>query len=393
MKKNLYIICICSFIAVGFHLYLSSRSYSLSADRVGESTICHINSSLNCDNVLASQYSELANIPLSNWGFATHLLIALLSLTLLISWAEKPALLWVSLSSLSLISALASLVMMGISAFVLHVFCPFCIILYLLSFIIVVCTLFSAKLSISIVSLKEARLFLPSIFLVLILISFISHLIFANTYNVQSAKKTVKLNMMDWKSSPVKSTEEQALLTTGPPKEKTIITITEFADFLCSYCRNSYYLLKILKSAQPQVRIEYFSFPLDECKSTKASCTLTKAVYCAEKQNKGWSMHDIIFDNQKRFIPLKDKQKALSLVKELSQDLSLQWDQWSKCIKSPAALEFTKKQIKAGKDMNITGTPSLFVNGKRISNRYFTKTLSAIRHHLEKQNPKKQYIE
>ncbi|MDE0518010.1 MAG: thioredoxin domain-containing protein, partial [Oligoflexia bacterium] len=388
MKKNLYIICICSFIAVGFHLYLSSRSYSLSADKIGKSNICHINNSLNCDNVLASNYSELANIPLSNWGFATHLLIALLSLALLIGWAEKPALLWVSLSSLSLISALASLVMMGISAFVLHVFCPFCIILYLLSFVIFVCTLFSAKFFISIPSLKEARLFLPSVFLVLVLISFISHLIFTNTYNIQSVKKTVKLNMMDWRSSPVKSTEEQALLTTGPPKEKTLITITEFADFLCSYCRNSYYILKILKSTQPQMRIEYFSFPLDECKSKKASCTLTKAVYCAEKQNKGWGMHDLIFDNQKQFVHLTDNQKAISLLKKLSQDLPLKWDQWAECIKSPAALEFTKKQMKAGKDVNITGTPSLFVNGKRVNNRYFTKTLSAIRHHLEKQNPK-----
>ena len=387
MKKNLYIISICSFIAIGFHLYLSSRSYSLSADKVEESNICHISSSLNCDNVLASEYSELANIPISNWGFATHLLIALLSLTLLIGWAEKPALLWVSLSSLSLLSALASLVMLSISIFILHVFCPFCIILYLLSFIILACTFFSAKISIS--SLKEARLFVPSVFFVLILISFMSHLIFTNTYNIQSVQKTVKLNMMDWKSSPVKSTEEKALLTTGPNKEKVVVTITEFADFLCSYCRNSYYILKILKSTHPEIRIEYFSFPLDECKSKKASCILTKAVYCAENQNNGWNMHDIIFDNQKRFIHLTDKQKAISVLKELSQDLPLKWNQWDECLKSSAALELTKKQMKAGKDMNITGTPSLFVNQKKINNRYFKKTLSAIHHYLEKQNQKK----
>ena len=194
---------------------------------------------------------------------------------------------------------------------------------------------------------------------------------------------------MDWISSPVKTSGEQALLTTGPSNKEAIITVTEFADFLCSYCRNSYYLLKIFKSTNPQARIEYFSFPLDECKSKRASCTLTQAVYCAEKQNQGWNMHDLIFENQKQFVHLKNNKKALKILKELSQHLPLQWDQWSECIKSASAVEFTKKQIKAGENMNITGTPALFVNGKKVNHGYFTKTMSAIRNYIEQQNLKK----
>ena len=181
MKKSLYTIFICSLISISFDLYLSSRSYSLSADAVGKSAICHINDPLNCDNALASDYSEFAGIPLSDWGFATHLLIALLSFMLIIGWVEKPSFFWLALVSLSVLSTAASLIMMSISAFVIHLFCPFCIILYVLSFIIVACALFASKQYLSLAHIKEARLFLPATFIILVLTGYLSHLIFMNT--------------------------------------------------------------------------------------------------------------------------------------------------------------------------------------------------------------------
>ena len=383
MKNKLYIIFICSLLSIGFHLYLNSRSYSLATDKVSGPTICYISDSVNCDNVLTSNYSEFAGIPISNWGGATHLIIAFLSLCLLIGWTEKPSLLLSILNYFAFLSAGASLVMLGISGLVLHLFCPVCIILYLLSFIVVACVLPSVKQAFSLSSLKTIRLLLPSFFIVWVLIGVLLHLMFINTYNVKSITQTVKFNVMDWASAPVKKNKEEALLTTGPSNEEALITITEFADFLCSHCRNSHYILKIFKASNPQVRIEYFSFPLDQCKSKRASCALTRAVYCAEKQNQGWNMHGLIFEHQKKFIVLMDNRKAIQKIKEFSSHLPLHWDNWSKCIKSPSAFKMQEKQIKAGDNMEVMGTPSLFVNGKKLHHQYFTKTIQAIRKYLK----------
>ncbi len=378
MKNKLYIILICSLLSMGFQLYLSERSYSIASDKVEGSTICHINDSWDCDNTLTSPYSEFIGIPLSNWGFSTHLIIALLSLLLLIGWAENTALVWLTLSLFASLSAGASLIMFSISLFALRLFCPFCVILYVLSFVIAVCALPSGKHGISLPSLKKAKLLLSGSSIGLILTTILLHLIFMNTHNIKSTDKTVQSNVMDWNSAPVKHSTEEALLTTGPAKTEAAITITEFADFLCSYCRKSYYILKIFKASNPKVRIEYFSFPLDQCKSKRASCALTRAVYCAEKQEQGWKMQETVFEYQKEFITIMDDKKAFQKVKDLNNDLQMNWDKWTECINSPSAIEAQKNQIKAGNDMNVMGTPSLFVNGKKINHVYFTKTIKAI---------------
>ena len=384
MKSKLYIILICSLLSMGFQLYLSERSYSIASDKVEGSTICYINDSWNCDNTLTSSYSEFIGIPLSNWGFSTHLIIALLSLLLLIGWAENSSLIWLTLSSFASISAGASLIMLSISLFVLRLFCPFCVILYILSFVIAICCFFSNKNSFSFLPFKKAKLLLSSSFIALILTTIITHLIFMSTHNIKSTDKIVQSNLMDWNSAPVKQSKEKALLTAGPSKKKASITITEFADFLCSYCRKSYYILKIFKASNPKIRIEYFSFPLDQCKSKRASCALTRAVYCAEKQEQGWSMHEVVFEHQEEFIPLTDDKKAFQKVKDLNSHLQINWDKWIECVDSPSTIEAQNKQIKAGNDMNVMGTPSLFVNGKKVNHVYFTKTIKVIQNTIQK---------
>ena len=384
MKKILFAIFVCSFISIGFHLYLSSRSYSLATDKATDSTICNINESMNCDSALTSPYAEFVGIPIANWGFATNLIILLLTLILIINWTERPSLIWFTMNCFTSVSAGASLVMLGISGFFLKLFCPFCIILYILSFIIAIGAFLYGKKYFSFSHLKKTYLLLLCTFAVWIGIGLVLHLIFINIHGIKSVQKTVKLNVMDWASAPTRNSEEKALLTAGPIKDKTLITITEFADFLCSYCRNSYYTLKTFKAVHPQIRVEHFLFPLDKCKSNRASCVLTRATYCAEKQNQGWNMHGIIFENQKDFIPLTNDKTALEKLKHFSSHLPLDWDKWSECVDSPFAFDAVKKQIKAAESMKITGTPALFVNGKKIYRQHFTKTIKAIHKRLKR---------
>ncbi len=204
-------------------------------------------------------------------------------------------------------------------------------------------------------------------------------------YDIKSTQKIVKNNLLDWVSAPTKNTPEKELLEKGPVGDKALITVTKFADFLCFHCRTVYYTLKKFKLAHPQARIEYFSFPLDQCKSERVSCVLTKAVYCAEKQNQGWNMHGIIFEHQKEFINLRNNEEALEKTKNFSQHLNIKWLEWSNCIASSSAEQVVKKQIKAGKDMNIKATPAFFVNGKKMNHRYFIRTLKAIKKQIAKQ--------
>ena len=391
MKKTLYTILICSLLSMGLHLYLSDRSYSLSSDTVSDSIICNINDTLNCDSTLNSPYSKLGGVPISNLGFALNLILFLLTLMILIAWTDNPLLLGLALLSLSGLSALASLGMFSISWFVLQAFCPFCLLLYLLSFIILWACCFFWKnqqpFSVSQFSklLKNSSGVFTTILLLGVATTLIVHLIFIRMYQISSVDKTVRYAVMDWQAAPVKIPSEKPLFTVGPSSEQASLTITEFADFLCSHCRRSYSILKFLKNSQPDIRIEYFSFPLDQCKGRRASCFLTKATYCAKEQGQAWNMHGIIFENQSQFAKnLGDETSYLKTLKFLAGKLNLRWEEWEKCTLSAEALQFTHKQLEAGLKLGITGTPTTFVNGKKISNRYFNETLKALKKHINK---------
>ena len=383
MKTKLYIIFLGSLLSIFLHLYLSDRSYSISSDKVKTSSLCHINESLNCDNTLTSPYSEFAGLPLSNWGFATYFIIALLSLLLILGWSESPNLITFTINVLTITSVITSLIMFSISLFILNSFCPFCIILYLLSFIIAISAFLLYK-PLSLAVIKKSRLLLPGTFISLALTALLTHSIFTKIHNIKPAKAIVQSNVKDWMSAPVKHSQEKALLETGPSQEEAIMTIIEFADFLCSYCRNNYYILKLFKASNPLVRVEFFSFPLDACKSNRPSCFLTRSVYCAEKQNQGWNMQGIIFENQKQFVSITNNEEALQKVKTISKDLPVEWNQWLKCLSSKEAIEAQNKQMRAGNNMDVRNTPSVFINGKKVHHRYFTKTIKAIQKKMEK---------
>ena len=383
MKIKLYIVFLGALIAIMLHLYLSDRSYSIASDKVKTSSLCNINDSLNCDNTLTSSYSEFAGLPVSNWGFATHFIIAILSLLLILGWSESPNLITFTLNALTVTSAIASLIMFSISLFILNSFCLFCIILYLLSFIIAISAFLLYK-PLSMTIIKKHCFLLPGALISVILTAFLTHSIFIKIHNIKPSKAIVESNVKDWMSAPVKYSPEKSLLETGPSPEEAIMTIIEFADFLCSYCRNNYYILKLFKASNPLVRVEFFSFPLDECKSKRPSCFLTRAVYCAEKQNQGWNMQGIVFENQKQFVSVTNNEEALQKVKTLSKDLPVEWDQWLKCLNSEEALEVQNKQMRAGNNMNVQNTPSVFINGKKVHHRYFTKTIKAIQKKIKK---------
>ncbi len=387
MKRNILLIFVLALVSCGLHLYLSKRMQSITIGKVGHSNICYISDQFSCDSTLASSYSQFAGLHVSDWGFATNFMILLFSLSLMWGLAEAYKA-WLALFFFSSLSVLASIVMLAISFFVINLFCPVCIALYGLSFLVFGILLLDRE---NILFSQWKSLFpkfLLSVFGAWILVGFLNHLIFVSTKNQGSVKKIVSSNMQDWLSAPRKNIEGEPLLVKTPSSSASM-TVTEFADFLCPHCRDTYYLLKMFKNSHPDIKIMYFSFPLDHCSSEgSVSCFLTKLTYCAEKQNQGWLMHDLIYENQNFFIKRPDTKKIVQRLKENGKNLSMDWKEWNACLDTSSANEISKKQVKAGEKVGIQGTPTLFVNEKKIETQYLIHTLKALKTHLSKEASK-----
>src|SRR5262249_31340651 len=77
------------------------------------------------------------------------------------------------------------------------------------------------------------------------------------------------------------------------------VTIVEFSDFQCPYCRKAHATLKeVLSKYEGRVRLAYRDFPLSQIhpQSHKAA----EAARCAGEQGKFWAYHDLLFDGPGR---------------------------------------------------------------------------------------------
>jgi protein-disulfide isomerase len=153
--------------------------------------------------------------------------------------------------------------------------------------------------------------------------------------------------------------------TTGSPArgpDNAKVTIVEFSDYQCPFCGQAEGLVKqVLESYPKDVRLVYKQFPLTSIHPN--AMPASKAALAAGRQGKFWEMHHLIFDNQRQLGPEK--------YTEFAENLQLDVPQFQKDMESPEILAQINREMQEGKAADVTGTPTIFVNGKRLMNRSF----------------------
>src|SRR5690606_22727981 len=96
----------------------------------------------------------------------------------------------------------------------------------------------------------------------------------------------------------------------GP--EDAPVTIVEFSDFQCPYCRQLVGVMgQVLDAYGDQIRFVYRHFPL---KNIHPGAQYgAEASMCAEEEGKFWEMHDAMFANPNGLNPANLKEVARSL--------------------------------------------------------------------------------
>lgn len=135
----------------------------------------------------------------------------------------------------------------------------------------------------------------------------------------------------------------------------SVVTIVEFADFQCPYCRESQGVLKqVLKAYPNDVRLVFKHLPLDT--SSKAF-TAARAAFCAEREGRFWEFHDALFALRK--LDAEDLRAAA-----VSSQLDV--TKFNACLNSDDSREAVVKHKQAAARWGIDSTPTFFINGKMI---------------------------
>ena len=100
------------------------------------------------------------------------------------------------------------------------------------------------------------------------------------------------------------------------------------------------------------------------------------AALAAHRQGKFWEFHDLLFEHYKQ----PDDQK----IKEIAQQLELDLVVFEKDMKNPEIGAKVQRDFQDGQQAGVRGTPTIFVNGRRLKNRNMQGFKALIDKQLEK---------
>lgn len=177
----------------------------------------------------------------------------------------------------------------------------------------------------------------------------------------ETDKIIAQLKAEEMKNQPL-STELQGLITAagapefGPADAK--VTVVEFSDFECPYCsRAANVLTELKKKYGDKVRFVFRQFPLSFHKNAQGAAEASMA---ANDQGKFWEYHDLMFKNQKAL----GAEELAGYAKTVGLDVA----KFKADMESHKYADHVKSDVALGAKVAVSGTPTLFVNGERVSN-------------------------
>ena len=131
------------------------------------------------------------------------------------------------------------------------------------------------------------------------------------------------------------------------------VTIVEFSDFQCPYCKQAEATLKdLVAKYNGQVKFAYRDFPLAIHAQAE---TAAEGSRCAEEQGKYWELHDAMFDDQSKLDQAGLVQRAGTL--------GLDEKSFQSCLASGKYKAQVQQDVQAGTAAGLSGTPAFFING------------------------------
>jgi protein-disulfide isomerase/uncharacterized membrane protein len=370
MNKKINLLLLSLLVTFSVFIYLSLHHYSVKLG-LSENAICSISAKINCDAAATSSYAEVLGIPVAILGGIFSLFLFGLVLFIKMDWVNKSAYTLTTLRFMLSISALVSLVMGLISLIIIKVICPFCTATYILSFINLYLgwNLFVAAGKIDFKNyFSEYKSHLIFLICIPVVAWMVSGMALEN-YGLSEITKLIPEKINQWKNGVQNNFNLSEGLVIKGTTDK--ITLVEFADFKCPHCKAAAKTVDLFVQGNPDVTFVFKPYPLDGVcnkamtqKGDGTRCTMAAWALCAEKtQKRGWDVHHWLFEKQEELFQVTDLKTVLG---QLEKDLNIDVKSLTDCSDSNETYELLSRVAGEGSSAQVEGTPTMYMNGKKL---------------------------
>jgi len=144
---------------------------------------------------------------------------------------------------------------------------------------------------------------------------------------------------------------------------RATVTLVEYSDFECPVCRNLHDALRgMLPNYAGKVRVIFKDFPIEQLHPWARTAAI--AGRCAYQQDPKafWKVYDLIYDNQ----DIISAANAWTKMMDYAAQSGLDADNFKACMASPEAGAAVNASRENGQKLDVSSTPTIFVNGRRI---------------------------
>ncbi len=179
------------------------------------------------------------------------------------------------------------------------------------------------------------------------------------------------VNFLESSDSAIENIPEVPEIFGSDPVKGAIdpeLTIVEFGDFECPFCKDIALVLDDILVEYPSVQVVWKDLPNPVHLNARSA---SYAARCAKEQGKFWEFHDFLFANQDIL--------GQDLYSNIAVELNLDIDLFTQCLEENKYSNVVSAGLEQASKYQVTGTPYLFVGDTQVRVFHMTNYLKLLK--------------
>jgi protein-disulfide isomerase/uncharacterized membrane protein len=365
-------------------------------------SFCNISAYYNCEAVNASEWSTLLGIPVASYGMFFYLLLIGGAFAVVLTGSLASAAFMHFVLLMSMLSVLGSIGLFLLSSLVIKALCIMCIVLYVTNFALFLLAWrggFSGRLLTGLVASVRAvgsvvfaaisgegfaeRWVARVVILGTALLAYWNIkapdvLLYRLSQKAQKQDSEQVNPVPAWLAEPVVAIplkiNEGAFGDYSEGEVDAPIKIVEFADYECGGCRLlAGKIHEVLEKHKGRYLFVFKNYPLDNrCNKSvprpfhQYACLAAHLARCGGEQGKFWELNQFLFTAEELEGQLPTDNVRNLLVSRASAQFGLDKEALKECVQSQRYALSIQRDVEAADVLGLDGTPSVWINGKKV---------------------------